>query len=191
MGGLMQEFMRSSRPRLDLGFVFPGLVIYLRPMRWMATSALVIIGGLAAGSAALAQQSMVGKPSVTGGDTIRIGQTHVRLDGVDAPEAEQMCRIEGKEWACGKEAKLALTQIIGTRWVTCFPTGKEEKGLVVAQCYAGPADIAALLVREGMALADRRHSTAYVIYEDYARRGRKGVWRGTFQMPWEWRGSRQ
>ncbi len=158
-------------------------------MGWMGTSALVIIGGLAMGAAALAQQPIVGKPSVIDGDTMRIGQMRIRLHGIDAPEAEQVCQAGGKKWACGKAATLALTQVIGTRWVTCLPKDKDQNGLVIAQCYSGPVDIAALLVRKGMALAYRPYSDAYAIDEDYARRGRKGVWRGTFQVPWEWRGS--
>ena len=51
-------------------------------------------------------------------DTIRIGKTAIRLDGIDAPEGKQTCFAadDGTEWPCGKQASRALEQRIdGTR----------------------------------------------------------------------------
>ena len=49
------------------------------------------------------QEVLVGIPKVTDGDTIRIGNTRIRLHGIDAPEAKQTCASGGKEWRCGWE----------------------------------------------------------------------------------------
>ena len=61
---------------------------------------------------------------------------------------------------------------------------------IVAVCYAGGAggpDIGERMVIEGWALAYRRFSTAYVDEKDDARDNRRGLWRGEFTKPWEWR----
>ena len=50
-----------------------------------------------------------------------------------------------------------------------------------------PLDVNAWLVAEGWALAYRRYSDAYVEQESEARRSRRGMWRGEFVSPWEWR----
>jgi hypothetical protein len=39
----------------------------------------------------------------------------------------------------------------------------------------------------GWALAYRRYSMDYVAAEDEARKAKRGMWRGTFVKPWEWR----
>lgn len=48
-------------------------------------------------------------------------------------------------------------------------------------------DINAWLVREGWALAYRRYSRAYVDEELAAKVARRGIWRGEFIRPWDWR----
>ena len=43
------------------------------------------------------------------------------------------------------------------------------------------------MVLAGWALAYRQYSTDYVDAEAEARKARRGLWRGTFAKPWEWR----
>ena len=43
------------------------------------------------------------------------------------------------------------------------------------------------MVAEGWALAYRQYSDDYVEEEQAARAGHKGLWRGVFVAPWEWR----
>ena len=50
-------------------------------------------------------------------------------------------------------------------------------------------DIGRRLVSAGWALAYRRYSKDYVAAENEARKARRGMWRGTFVKPWEWRAS--
>ncbi|MBT4052868.1 MAG: thermonuclease family protein [Bacteroidetes Order II. Incertae sedis bacterium] len=126
-------------------------------------------------------------PKITDGDTIRIGSTRIRLHGIDAPEAKQTCTADGKEWRCGWEATNTLANIVGRHWVTCTKRDTDRYGRVVAVCRAGPINLNAWMVGNGWAVAYRRYSKDYIRDEDDARRGRKGMWRGEFVMPWEWR----
>jgi endonuclease YncB( thermonuclease family) len=43
------------------------------------------------------------------------------------------------------------------------------------------------MVHAGWALADRRATDRYVAIEAEARNARRGLWKGTFEPPWEWR----
>jgi endonuclease YncB( thermonuclease family) len=47
-------------------------------------------------------EEITGNPHIIDGDSIRIGDTEIRLHGIDAPEAKQLCKVKGKEWRCGK-----------------------------------------------------------------------------------------
>jgi endonuclease YncB( thermonuclease family) len=49
---------------------------------------------------------LVGIPRVVDGDTLTIGAAKVRLQGIDAPETDQIClNANGKPWPCGIEAR--------------------------------------------------------------------------------------
>jgi endonuclease YncB( thermonuclease family) len=133
------------------------------------------------------QQTLTGIPKITDGDTIRIGSTRIRLHGIDAPETKQTCTAGGKEWRCGWEATNALANIVGRHWVTCEKRDTDRYGRIVAVCRAGPINLNAWMVGNGWAVAYRRYSMDYVRDENVARRGGKGMWRGEFKMPWEWR----
>jgi endonuclease YncB( thermonuclease family) len=135
------------------------------------------------------QETLTGIPKITDGDTIRIANTRIRLHGIDAPEAKQTCTADGKEWQCGWEATNALTNIVGKHWVTCTKRDVDRYGRVVAVCRAGPIELGAWMVGNGWAVAYRRHSKDYVRDEVDAKAARKGMWRGKFMMPWEWRRS--
>jgi endonuclease YncB( thermonuclease family) len=60
----------------------------------------------------------------------------------------------------------------------------------VAKVYSpNGVDVGRRLVSAGWALAYRRYSKDYVDAENQARKARRGMWRGTFVKPWEWRAS--
>jgi endonuclease YncB( thermonuclease family) len=130
---------------------------------------------------------LVGIPKITDGDTIRIGNIRIRLHGIDAPEFKQTCTSRDKEWRCGWEATNALANIVGKHWVTCSKRDVDRYRRVVAVCRAGPIDLNAWMVRNGWAVAYRKYSMDYVRDELYAKAAKKGIWRGGFMMPWNWR----
>jgi hypothetical protein len=54
-------------------------------------------------------------------------------------------------------------------------------------CSVAGDDLNAWMVHEGWALAFVRYSTAYVKEEEKAHAAQRGLWRGAFIAPWEWR----
>ena len=54
--------------------------------------------------------------TIIDGDTIAIGETHIRLEGIDAPEAAQTCgRRWFGTWACGQAAADELGKLPAAR----------------------------------------------------------------------------
>ena len=43
------------------------------------------------------------------------------------------------------------------------------------------------MVRNGYAVAFRKYSKKYILYENEAKKKKIGLWSGTFEMPWDWR----
>ena len=135
-----------------------------------------------------AHADVTGKARVIDGDTIWIANTKIRLHGIDAPEMKQTCRTsKGKEQLCGQLAKQALQRLIQGQDITCKGDERDRYGRLIAVCYTGPYDLNAKMVRQGWALAYRRYSMDYVDDENAAKVARKGLWRGEFVPPWEWR----
>jgi endonuclease YncB( thermonuclease family) len=135
---------------------------------------------------------LIGQASIIDGDTIEIHGQRIRLFGIDAPEHDQFCEAAGTQYRCGQQAALALSDQIASRPVECVLRDVDQYGRVVAVCSVAGDDLNAWMVRNGWALAYRHYSTAYVGDEDAAHLAGAGIWRGTFDAPWDWRqGQRQ
>ncbi len=136
-----------------------------------------------------ADAEIVGKARVIDGDTLEIAGRRIRLHGIDAPESQQTCWLGGREWACGREAAFALAYETGMHWVTCRAKGGGGGAAYV--CTVGHRDLGARMVGAGWALAVGGDQAAYAGEETAARAARKGLWRGEFVLPWEWRKARR
>jgi endonuclease YncB( thermonuclease family) len=126
------------------------------------------------------------------GDTLRSGDTEVRLYGIDAPELYQTCAgPDGKEWACGREAQLRLKSLIGRYAVDCEPRARDKFNRQVAVCRTSKVpDLGEAMVREGFAInlgGGDRGEGPYVDAEIEAQAAKHGIWRGDFERPSEWR----
>ena len=137
--------------------------------------------------AASVHAELAGSATVTDGDSITVAGQRIRLFGIDAPESKQTCVAGGQRWRCGRSATQALAKRIGDRIVVCTERDRDRHGRIVAVCRAGTVDVNAWMVSQGLALAYRRYSTAYVGQERAAKAARRGVWRGDFVAPWDWR----
>src|SRR5258708_36038621 len=63
---------------------------------------------------------------INDGDTRTLDGTEFRLDGIDAPEKDQVCVDDkGALWACGIEARDHLAALIGERAVRCEDMGAD------------------------------------------------------------------
>jgi endonuclease YncB( thermonuclease family) len=132
--------------------------------------------------------SLSGIARVIDGDTIAIGETRVRLEGIDAPESGQTCgRRWFGSWACGAAATAELARIIGDKSVSCDPRGLDRYGRTLAVCFVDGRDINAQMVRRGYAWAFVKYSRLYVGEEAQARAEGLGVWQGEAMPPWEYR----
>ncbi|HWV42824.1 thermonuclease family protein [Pseudorhodoplanes sp.] len=139
----------------------------------------------ASGSAA---EPLTGPARVTDGDTIIVGDVRIRLEGIDAPETDQVCLDrEQRRVPCGIKAREALEGLIGSRAVTCLGDQLDQYGRRLMICSAGRREINAAMVEAGWALAYRRYSQRYVAQENVAREHADGMWAGAFIAPWEWR----
>lgn len=130
---------------------------------------------------------VTGRAIVIDGDTVEVDGSRVRLHGVDAPESGQLCRADGLNWQCGQQAGHALADRIEGRVVLCEERDRDRYGRIVALCRVDGHDLGAWLVSRGWALAYRRYSTAYAGEEAAAKAARRGLWRGEFVPPWDWR----
>lgn len=149
---------------------------------WRAVGCLC---GLLAASAAA--HELTGHATAIDGDSLRIGNSEFRLEGIDAPEFMQRCRLHGETWDCGRAASETLAFLIQRKPVVCRWTASDQYGRGLAICQRAGQDLNALMVESGMALAYRRYSERYVAAEERARQARRGLWEAEFEAPWTWR----
>jgi endonuclease YncB( thermonuclease family) len=129
-----------------------------------------------------------GPARVVDGDTLDVGQTRVRLEGIDAPETAQTCRTAtGEIWACGKVSAAFLRALVRTKDVACDSTGTDKYRRTLAICFQDGDSINEAMVRAGMAWAFVRYSKEYVAVEADARARKVGVWQGPAVAPWDFR----
>lgn len=121
------------------------------------------------------------------GDSLRAAGQDIRLAGIDAPELFQRCQDEhGVEWACGRQAHAFLRALVSRGALSCTPTGTDRYGRTLAVCSLGDvADINDAMVRAGYAVSFV--SAGYWAAELDVRYHKRGIWKGSFDSPQEWR----
>lgn len=152
-------------------------------MRFRPYAALATMIAVSPVTAAAEQFS--GQAAVIDGDSLMVGDKEVRLFGIDAPEATQMCSRQGQSWPCGAAASEQLGSKVSGFEVRCTPTGTDRHGRTVARCRTGDTDLNRYMVASGYALAYRRYSSDYVAAEETAKVNKRGIWSGTFELPSE------
>jgi endonuclease YncB( thermonuclease family) len=127
--------------------------------------------------------ALEGRARVVDGDTLELAGERVRLFGIDAPELDQVCDRGGAAWACGAAARDMLAKIVAGGRLTCAVQDVDRYGRAVAVCLRQDTDVAALMVRQGGAMAYRRYSDRYVNAEVAARSEGLGVWASDWMEP--------
>jgi endonuclease YncB( thermonuclease family) len=122
------------------------------------------------------------------GDSFKAGDVEIRLYGIDAPEYRQMCTDnKQREISCGKLARDALSKLISSRAVSCTTLDRDRYGRQVSVCKDGTTDINREVVRQGWAIAYRKHALDYVAAEREAKTAKRGIWAWTFERPEDYR----
>jgi endonuclease YncB( thermonuclease family) len=158
-----------------------------------AALGILLLGGIAGGgywalaSLLAPSQPLSGRAVALSAETLKVGETEVRLAGIAAPLAEQRCGEGQRRWRCGEAAQRSLAALVRGRSLECTLSGSDEAGRPLARCRSGDKDIAAELVREGHVWADERDRGGYRKLEAVAKEAKLGVWRSPSVPPWEWR----
>ncbi len=158
---------------------------------------VVMIRGIASGwfpviltdaSAAEPTSEIVGEAHATSGDSLEISGRRIRLQGIDAPELDQECRLsKGSPYPCGRVAMQRLSWLVGGQKVRCKGGARDGHDRLIALCTVGPLSLNELVVASGWALADPETGADFTRAEGAAKARREGLWRGQFEEPWEWR----
>jgi endonuclease YncB( thermonuclease family) len=122
--------------------------------------------------------------TVIDGDTLKLGNERIRLQGIDAPESLQRC-ADG--WQAGVAARRGLAELVSAGAPTCEKVTTDRYGRTVAICRVNGKDIGAEMVRSGLAWAYTRYSVRYLWEEGLARLDEVGVHARTCQQPADWR----
>ena len=139
---------------------------------------------------ALAQAAdITGIAKVRDGDEIQIGNNRIRLGGIAAPAADQLClNTKSERWTCGAAARDELIKRTENKnWICRNRQVADRRGRIVARCEVDGEDIQKWLVRNGWALALVRITKDYEPDEKAAREAKAGMWQGAFIAPWDWR----
>ena len=132
--------------------------------------------------------AMSGITRVLGGDTLSLNGRIIKLFGVAAPDVSQTCAdASGRGYKCGHQAVSWLSGWLADNEVKCHILKEDEKGSLIGVCLIGPYDIGAALINAGWAVADTRQTKIYVPYQEQAVSNKRGLWQGTFYMPWDWK----
>ncbi|SPH22110.1 hypothetical protein ASD8599_02855 [Ascidiaceihabitans donghaensis] len=142
-------------------------------------------------AAAETSGQFTGRVVVIDGDTFDVGDTRVRLHGVDAPEKDQHCVTEqGTSWQCGAWVNDQVRQRIQGQIATCTQVTVDRYNRVVASCDVAGEDIGRALVSDGLAFAYAKYSTTYVLDEKGAAINDRGLHASRVQSPSQFRKSR-
>ena len=127
---------------------------------------------------------------VVDGDSFVVGARKLRLDGIDAPELKQTCKdSQNVEWPCGRVSRAALEKLLLEPGLSCVAEAQDLYARSVATCRStSTPDIAAAQVGDGMAVTHEFNGMRdYGGEEDAARAQKRGIWRGAFDRPEDWR----
>jgi endonuclease YncB( thermonuclease family) len=126
---------------------------------------------------------------VKNGDTLQVADITYRLDGIDAPEFDQICIDEHADpWTCGVEARDRLVKLIAGRDVHCKDLGPDRtfaKWHIGLCSVSGETDsLSRLMVRQGYALDFEPNAKGrFKDDEANAKSSGLGLWRGCFVAP--------
>lgn len=158
------------------------------------TVVAVLAASLAVGPRWAAAETVSGTATVVDAETLEIDGRQFRLRGIDAPEPGQRCLSGTRDYDCGRIAATALMDLVAGGTVTCQPLAVAPAAGATAataapesSCRSDGYDLSEGMVYTGWAMADPATGGAYRAIERGAKSKRRGMWRGAFIAPWQWR----
>lgn len=211
---------RFVLPLLDLFLIMGGLLGLLALAAFSPGEALeritrpiaiglvgAVVGGVVAltivgtGFGDVAQQTVYSTyadaEDIYDGDTLWMGEVSVRLAGIDAPEADQICRNGSAQTQCGAEARRRLSTLVTGALLTCQRIG--EAGRRAGEPFARPlvhcdavrgnaiVDLAQEMASEGYAVATDDGDRNYRANARLALEERRGLMASCSLRPDVWR----
>ena len=134
--------------------------------------------------------TIAGTPEVIDADILKFGLQRVILWGIDAPDQNQMCQMNGAAWGCYDVAKRQMQLLAGRGEVICHLKGDPDPfGRRFGVCESGGQDLNAEMVKAGLALAFEEQSADYDGQMAEAIGAGAGLWQVgvTFEEPWIFR----
>jgi endonuclease YncB( thermonuclease family) len=114
--------------------------------------------------------------AVVDGETLRLQDTVIRLQGLAAPPRGLSCRAsDGSVTDCGAASATALASLVRGHRVACRLNGRDPTGLAQGRCEAAGTDLNRELVTAGWARA--LGTSGMGAAESEAREARRGLWR--------------
>lgn len=170
-----------------------AMVSVLPTVRYAVVALLLCAAGTATAQAPRAVQTgdiVRGVARVTDSDKLVVDGVYLRLWGVDGPELAQPCLFEnGQRYDCQSIALRELQIITAQGPVTCTvqrDSNRARRTFNYGICKTSDGrDVAEQLVRAGHALAFVEQTDQYVAAEAAAKAAKVGLFRGSFQPPWE------
>ena len=142
----------------------------------------------------LSYSSIIGKPQVTDGDSIKINNKKIRFSGIDAPEIQffgkkQLCILNNVEILCGKLSKEKLIEKIGNQTVDCkIEKNKDQYNRLIGECFIKNESLSVFMVKNGYAFDYPKYSNGkFIKHQIYAKNLSLGLWKMQFEYPWIWR----
>lgn len=145
---------------------------------------------------------IAGKAQVYDGDTFDLIYTapiakryrqhaHIRLEDIDSCESRQSATFDKIKWPCGAVATAWLVAKTMGKEVNCHPSRIDKYGRYLAKCSVDGIDLGLSGLTDGMMIV-YRHRTGpidqnYERAEATARSGKKGLWSGEFEDPYDFR----
>ena len=118
---------------------------------------------------------IIGKTYVIDGDTLKVANNRIRIEGIDAPELGQPAKDKNRVvFDHGNRVRSDLIDKIGGKKVEVMVKGYDKYERIIGLVTCDGKDVGAWLVRSGRAIA--AYGDQYKSLELEARKEKRGIW---------------
>ena len=165
-----RPFRDRRMPLLGLLLITVGCAAILVAASWFLQSSKALVETPASSQIS----APAGRLAVLDGDTLRVGDQVVQLEGIAAPARGSVChRAAQADLDCGSAAANALASLVRGGSVDCTIHGRDQRGRPVGNCVAAGVRLNEAMVRNGWARAEVDDLREL---EASARAAGRGIW---------------